>query len=123
MEGSGIRQAAGAVLFAALAGCAGVERQGPATSEDAIIATAGVSTGANDSSQLAPRVQAVESNTGECVRVVRADLEYSSEEALAILDRRSQRILVAAGREGRKAGRWPRGPFTQRIPPENGTEA
>ena len=86
-----------------------------ATSEDGIIVAAGVTTAPRDVRALLPMVEAVEENTGEAADTVLADAGYLSEDNLQQLRRRRQRCLVATGREGKKAPRWPRGQETRRM--------
>ena len=86
-----------------------------ATSEDGIIVAAGVTTAPRDVHALLPMVEAVEENTGEAPDTVLADAGYLSEDNLGQLRRRRQRCLVATGREGKKAPRWPQGQETRRM--------
>jgi len=86
-----------------------------ATSEDGIAVAAEIATGPNDAPLLVPMVEAVKQNTGESPGTVLADTGYLSEANLVVLRRRRQRCLVAVGREGKKAPRWPKGHFTQRM--------
>jgi hypothetical protein len=52
---------------------------------------------------------------GERPRRVLADAGYRSEQNFEGLRRRRQRGLIALGREGKPASKWPKGPLTQRM--------
>ncbi len=86
-----------------------------ATSEDGIIVAAEITTSPRDVGQLVPMVEAVKANTGRRPGVAVADNGYLSESNLEQLGKQRQRCLVAVGREGKKAGRWPKGRRTQRM--------
>jgi transposase len=86
-----------------------------ATSEDGVIVAAEITTSARDVKELVPLVEAVTANTGRRPGVAVADNGYLSESNLAQLQRKRQRCLVAVGREGKHAGRWPKGRRTQRM--------
>jgi len=86
-----------------------------ATSEDGVIVAAEVTTSARDVNQLVPMVEAVKTNTGRRAGIAVADNGYLSESNLEQLERKRQRCLVATGREGKNAGRWPQGVRTQRM--------
>jgi transposase len=86
-----------------------------AASEDGVIVAAEITTSPRDVNQLVPMVEAVKANTGRRLGVAVADNGYLSESNLEQLQRKRQRCLVAAGREGKKAGRWPKGCRTQRM--------
>jgi transposase len=86
-----------------------------ATSEDGVIVAAEVTTSARDVHQLVPMVEAVKANTGRRPAIAVADNGYLSESNLEQLERKRQGCLVAVGREGKKATRWPRGLRTQRM--------
>jgi transposase len=86
-----------------------------ATSEDGVIVAAEITTSPRDVGQLVPMVEAVKANTGRRPEIAVADNGYLSESNLEELGRRRQRCLIAAGREGKKAARWPTGLRTQRM--------
>ena len=86
-----------------------------ATAEDGVIVAAEITTSPRDVNELVPMVEAVKTNTGRRPGVAVADNGYLSESNLEQLQRQQQRCLVAAGREGKKAGRWPQGRRTQRM--------
>src|SRR5262245_41870323 len=86
-----------------------------ATSEDGIIVAADVTTSPRDVGQLVPMVEAVKANTGRRPGMAIADNGYLSESNLEQLGRRSQRCLVAVGREGKKPTTWPAGRRTRRM--------
>lgn len=86
-----------------------------ATSEDGIIVAAEIATSVRDVGQLVPMVEAVKANTGRRPGIAIADNGYLSESNLEEFSRNRQRCLVAVGREGKKAGRWPQGRHTQRM--------
>ena len=86
-----------------------------AASEDGIIVAAEITTSPRDVGQLVPMVEAVKANTGRRPGVAVADNGYLSESNLEQLGRQRQRCLIAAGREGKKAARWPKGCRTQRM--------
>ncbi len=86
-----------------------------ATSEDGIIVAAEITTSPRDVGQLVPMVEAVKANTGRRPGIAVADNGYLGEANLEQLHRQRQRCLVAAGREGKKATRWPTGLRTQRM--------
>lgn len=86
-----------------------------ATSEDGIVVAAGLATSPGDAPQLIPMIEAVERNTGERAATVLADNGYLSEANLEAAQRREQCVLVAVGREGKKAKKWPKGCLTQRM--------
>jgi hypothetical protein len=86
-----------------------------ATSEDGVIVAAEITTSARDVGQLVPMVEAVKVNTGRRPGIAVADNGYLSESNLEQLGRRRQRCLLAVGREGKKATRWPMGRRTQRM--------
>lgn len=86
-----------------------------ATSEDGVIVAAETTTSPRDVNQLVPMVEAVRENTGRRPGIFVADNGYLSESNLKELQRQGQRCLVAAGREGKKPTKWPKGPLTQRM--------
>ncbi len=86
-----------------------------ATSEDGVIVAAEITTSARDVGQLVPMVELVKVNTGRRPGIAVADNGYLSEANLEQLGRRRQRCLLAVGREGKKATRWPMGRRTQRM--------
>jgi transposase len=86
-----------------------------ATSEDGIIVAAEITTSVRDVGQLVPMVEAVKANTGRRPGIAVADNGYLSESNLEELARQRQRCLLAVGREGKKASRWPQGRLTQRM--------
>ena len=86
-----------------------------ATSEDGILVAAEITTSPRDVGQLVPMVEAVKANTGRRPGMAVADNGYLSESNLEQLARQRQRCLIAAGREGKKATRWPTGRRTQRM--------
>jgi transposase len=86
-----------------------------ATSEDGVIVAAEITTSVRDVGQLVPMVEAVTANTGRRPGIVVADNGYLSESNLAQLARQRQRGLLAVGRDGKKATRWPKGRRTQRM--------
>jgi transposase len=86
-----------------------------AASEDGIIVAVEVTTSVRDVGQLVPMVEAVTANTGRRPGIVVADNGYLSESNLAQLARQRQRGLLAVGRDGKKAMRWPKGRRTQRM--------
>lgn len=86
-----------------------------ATSEDGVIVAAEITTSVRDVGQLVPMVEAVTANTGRRPGIVVADNGYLSESNLEQLGRRRQRCLLAVGRDGKKAMRWPKGRRTQRM--------
>jgi transposase len=86
-----------------------------AVSQDGLIVAAAVTSETRDIGQLVPMVEAVEEITGEKPGVVLADNGYLTESNLAALRERGQRHLLAVGREGKKASRWPRQPESQRM--------
>ncbi len=86
-----------------------------ATSEDGIIVAAQTTISPRDVNELLPMVEAVKANTGRRPGIAIADNGYLSESNLEALQRKRQRCLVAAGREGKKPSSWPRGHRTQRM--------
>lgn len=86
-----------------------------ATSEDGVIVASEVTTSPRDVNELVPMVEAVTANTGRRPGVAVADNGYLSESNLEQLQRKRQRCLVAAGREGKKPTKWPQGRRTQRM--------
>jgi transposase len=86
-----------------------------ATSEDGVIVAAEITTSVRDVGQLVPMVEAVTANTGRRPGIVVADNGYLSESNLEQLARQRQRGLLAVGRDGKKAMRWPKGRRTQRM--------
>jgi transposase len=86
-----------------------------ATSEDGIILAAEITMSPRDVAQLLPMVDAVKANTGRRPGIAVADNGYLSESNLEQLSRQRQRCLLAVGREGKKAARWPNGRRTQRM--------
>ncbi len=73
-----------------------------ATSEDGIIVAAQTTISPRDVNELLPMVEAVKANTGRRPGIAIADNGYLSESNLEALQRKRQRCLVAAGREGKK---------------------
>lgn len=86
-----------------------------ATSEDGVIVAAEITTSPRDVGQLVPMVEAVKANTGRRPGIAVADNGYLSEANLEQLARQRQRCLLAVGRDGKKATRWPKGRRTQRM--------
>jgi transposase len=86
-----------------------------ATSEDGVILAAEITTSPRDVGQLVPMVNAVKANTGRRPGIAVADNGYLSESNLEQLGRQRQRCLLAVGREGKKAARWPKGRRTRRM--------
>ena len=86
-----------------------------ATSEDGVIVAAEITTSPRDVGQLVPMVEAVKANTGRRPGIAVADNGYLSEANLDQLARQRQRCLLAVGRDGKKATRWPKGRRTQRM--------
>jgi transposase len=86
-----------------------------ATSEDGVIVAAEITTSPRDVNELVPMVESVKVNTGRRPGIAVADNGYLSESNLEQLQRNRQRCLVATGREGKKAGHWPKGLRTQRM--------
>ncbi len=86
-----------------------------AMSEDGIVVATGTTTQANDIDELVPMVEKVRENTGRRPEITLADTGYLSESNLAEMKKKRHRCLIAAGREGKKATRWPKQPLTQRM--------
>lgn len=86
-----------------------------ATSEDGVIVAAEITTSPRDVGQLVPMVEAVKANAGRRPGIAVADNGYLSEANLEQLARQRQRCLLAVGRDGKKATRWPKGRRTQRM--------
>ncbi len=86
-----------------------------ATSEDGVILAVEITTSPRDVSLLVPMVEAVKANTGRRLGIAIADNGYLSESNLKQLRRKRQRCLVAAGREGKKPTKWPKGRLTRRM--------
>ena len=86
-----------------------------AVSEEGIVVGNAVANTVRDLDQLEPMLEEVQHNTGEPAGVVLADHGYFSEDNLVRLRKRGQRALIAAGREGKKPPRWPRGPASQHM--------
>ncbi|MBW2424333.1 MAG: transposase [Deltaproteobacteria bacterium] len=84
-----------------------------AASEDGVIVANGVTTSPLDVQQLVPMVDEIQATTRCKPGVVVADAGYLSEKNLKAMRKNRQRCLVAV--RGRKKGRWPRGPETQRM--------
>lgn len=84
-----------------------------ATSEDGIIVATGTTTQANDVEELIPMVEKVRENTGRRPKVTLADTGYLSEANLEAMKKKRHRCLIAVGREGKKAARWPKQPRSQ----------
>ena len=80
-----------------------------------VIVATNVTTAVRDCAQLVPMVESVKANMGRQPDLVLADAGYLTEEGLETLHRKEQSCLLAAGREGRRPNRWPRGKFTQRM--------
>jgi transposase len=86
-----------------------------AASADGFIVATKVVTTAVDCGQLLPMLDAVDTMMGQPPTALLADNGYLTEAVLGALTARGQRALVAVGRERKRAGRWPRGPHTQRM--------
>lgn len=86
-----------------------------ATSEDGIIVATGLTASANDQDQLEPLVEGVRETTRRRPEYVLADTGYFSEKNLETLRRKRQRALIAAGREGKRPAKWPKGRWSQRM--------
>ncbi len=86
-----------------------------AMSEDGIVVATGTTTQANDVDELVPMVEKVRENTGRRPKITLADTGYLSEANLAEMKKKRHRCLIAVGREGKKATRWPKRPLTQRM--------
>jgi transposase len=86
-----------------------------AVSEDGILVGTGLTQKVRDYGQLVPMVEEVKRTTRRKPGWVLADNGYLSEEGLQSMRRKRQRCLVAAGREGKKPTRWPKGRETQRM--------
>jgi transposase len=86
-----------------------------AMSEDGIIVATGLTSVGNDQGQLVPMVEAVKEVTGQKPKLAVADAGYRSEAGLKTLQRRRQRCLVALGREGKGAAKWPQGKYSRRM--------
>lgn len=86
-----------------------------ATSEDGIIVATGTTTQANDVDELIPMVEKVRENTRRRPKITLADTGYLSEANLEAMKKKRHRCLIAVGREGKKASRWPKKSMSQRM--------